>query len=40
MLQVDVPHRIGKADELSACGIRLFERELQLNQSVKLSRHG
>ena len=40
VLIVDLPHRIGKVCELSACRVRLFERKLQLNQRVKLSRHG
>ena len=37
---VDFPHRFGKVFKLSACRVRLFERELKLNQRVKLSRHG
>ena len=40
VLIVNLPHRIGKVFELFACGVRLFERKLQLNQRVKLSRHG
>jgi hypothetical protein len=40
VLMMDLPHRIGKIGKLSASDIRLFERELKLNQRVKLSRHG